>query len=122
MTKAARSIFVFGIYLLGTGLILFALPNSLLAALGLPPTSEPWIRVLGIPVGVMGATYIAAARTNLVPFFRFTVWGRPFVLIAMATLVVFRLAPPILIVFGIVDAAGAMWTRATIRRGEQPGT
>jgi len=117
MTKAARSVFVFGIYLVCTGVILFAVPNSLLAVLMLPPTSEPWIRVLGIPVGVLGAFHVAAARANLVPFFRFTVWGRTVVLVAMTVLVVSQLAPPILIAFGVIDAAGAWWTLTTIRRG-----
>ena len=117
MTKAARSVFVFGIYLVCTGLILFAVPNTLLAILRLAPTTEPWIRVLGIPIGVMGAFHIAAARANVVPFFRFTVWGRPLVLFGIAALVVFRFAPPILIVFGLVDAAGAVWTLTAIREG-----
>jgi hypothetical protein len=116
MTRAARSIFVFGFYLVGTGLVLVAVPNMLLALLHLPPTTEPWIRVMGIPVGVMGAFFIAAARGDLVPFFRFTIWGRAIVLIGMAALVLLQLVPPILIGFGLVDAAGAMWTRAALRR------
>ena len=116
MTRAARSVFVFGIYLVATGLILLAAPNFLLSVLRLPPTTEPWIRVLGIPMFVMGGFHIAAARANLVQFFQFTLWGRPFVLIAMVVLVVLRLAPPILIVFGLVDAAGAAWTLITLRK------
>jgi hypothetical protein len=117
MTRAAQSIFLFGIYLVVTGLILFAMPNMLLALLRLSPTTEPWIRVLGIPVGVMGATYVAAARANIFPFFRLTLWGRAIVPLGLGLLVVFRLAPPILIVFGLMDAAGALWTRAALRHG-----
>lgn len=116
MTRAARSVFVFGIYLAATGLVLFAVPNTLLALLRLASTSEPWIRVLGIPVGVMGATYVAAARGNVVPFFRFTLWGRAIVPIGLALLVLLRFAPPVLIAFGIVDAAGAMWTGAALHK------
>ena len=115
MTNAARSIFVFGIYLVCTGLILVAAPNTLLALLRLAPTTEPWIRVLGILVFVMGAFHIAAARSDVIPFFRFTVWGRGIVLIGLASLVLLKLAPPVLIVFGLVDAAGAVWTRAALR-------
>ena len=117
MTRAARSIFIFGVYLLATGVVLFALPNVLLGVLGLPRTSEPWIRVAGIPIGIMGTFHIAAARAELVPFFRYTVWARPIVLLGIATLVLLRLAPPILLLFGVVDAAGAAWTRAALRGG-----
>ena len=115
MTRAARSIFVFGIYLVATGLILVVVPNALLSLLRLAPTTEPWIRVLGIPVGVMGAFFIAAARADVVPFFRFTVWGRTIVLIGMTALILLKLAPPILILFGLMDAAGAVWTRTALR-------
>jgi hypothetical protein len=115
MTKAARSVFVFGIYLVATGLILMALPNTLLALLRLAPTTEPWVRVLGIPVGSIGAFHIAAARAGVTPFFRWTLWSRVFVLLAMASFVVLRLVPPVLIIFGLVDAAGAAWTSAALR-------
>lgn len=53
----------------------------------------------------------------MIPFFRFTVWGRSIVLIGIASLILLRLAPPVLILFGLVDAAGAMWTGATLRKG-----
>jgi hypothetical protein len=117
MTSAARSIFVFGFYLVGTGMILFAAPNTLLGLLRQTPTAEPWIRILGIPVAVMGAFHIAAARAGVVPFFHFTVWGRAIALIGFASLVVLQLAPPILMAFGLVDAAGAIWTRSALRKG-----
>lgn len=117
MTRAARSIFLFGIYLVATGLILAVVPNALLSLLRLAPATEPWIRVLGIPVGVMGAFFIAAARNNVTPFFHFTVWGRTIVLLAMTALILLQLAPPVLILFGLMDAAGAVWTRAALREG-----
>jgi len=106
---------VFGVYLVATGVILVAVPNTLLALLRLPPTAEPWIRILGVPMGVMGAFHIAAARGDVTPFFRWTLWGRTIVLAAMAALVLLRLAPPVVIVFGLVDAAGALWTRMALR-------
>jgi hypothetical protein len=115
MSKPARSIFVFGLYLVATGLILFAIPNALLGLLRLTPTTEPWIRVLGVAVGVQGALHVAAARQELTGFFRATIWARGIVLFALASLVVLDWAPPILIGFGLVDTAGAVWTRAALR-------
>lgn len=115
MSRAARTIFVFGVYLIATGLILVAVPNTLLGLFRLAPTQEPWIRVLGIVTGVLGAYYVAAARGELIGFFRATLWGRAIVLTAFVLLVVLRLVPAIVIAFGVVDALGAIWTRAALR-------
>ena len=117
MTRAARSILVFGVYLVAAGSILFTVPNTLLALLRLAPTTEPWIRILGMQVAIMGALHITAARGEVVSFFRATLWGRATVLVGLAFLILLQLAPPVLIAFGIVDAAGAMWTRAALRAG-----
>ncbi len=43
MTRAGRSIQVFGIYLAALGLVLFLAPNILLTTFGFEPTQEPWI-------------------------------------------------------------------------------
>ncbi len=115
MTSAARSVFVFGLYLLVTALALATLPNAFLGVLGVAPTTEVWIRVLGVVVGVLGAYYVVAARENLVAFFRASVWGRVLVLLGFTTLVLLRLGPPQLIAIGLVDAAGALWTRVALR-------
>jgi hypothetical protein len=115
MTKAARSVLAFGYYLVLTGVVLYTVPNTLLTLLHLPPTSEPWIRVVGIPVGAMGAMHVAAAHSNLIAFFRISIWTRTIAVLAFALLVLLRLAPPILIAFGLIDGATALWTRAALR-------
>ena len=48
MSKAARSVFVFGIYLIVLGLGLLLFPNSLLGIISIPSTTEPWIRVVAM--------------------------------------------------------------------------
>ena len=40
MSRAARSLFVFGIYLCGLGLILLLVPNLILQFFGVPPTVD----------------------------------------------------------------------------------
>jgi hypothetical protein len=115
MSRAARTIFVFGIYLIATGLVLVVTPNTLLTLLRIPPTTEPWIRVLGVVAAVLGAYYVAAARGEMTAFFRATLWGRALVLGGFSLLVLLHLAPAILIAFGLVDAAGAIWTGVTLR-------
>jgi hypothetical protein len=55
MSRAASSLFVFAVYLVGLGLGLLLVPNLLLRAFGAPPTSEVWIRVIGMLVLCLSA-------------------------------------------------------------------
>jgi hypothetical protein len=115
MSKSATSIFVFGLYLCALGVILILAPNTLLTLFGFLATTEVWIRVLGVVVAVLGAYYVQAARHELVPFYRATVWGRVFVLLSFAAFALARLAPPMLVLFGVIDAFGALWTATALR-------
>src|SRR5437879_12226221 len=76
MTPAARSIRVFAVYLLLLALVLLIAPNPLLQAFGLPPTSEVWIRVVGMLVAFAGVYYWTAAAAELTPFFGATLLTR----------------------------------------------
>jgi len=76
MSRSAKTILVFGLYLCVLGFILLVTPNTLLGVLGLPLTTEVWIRILGGLVAIAGGYYIQAARHKLIPFFRATIWGR----------------------------------------------
>ena len=110
MSASALSILVFGIYLvvIGTGFIL--MPNTILPLFKFPKTNEPWIRVMGAVVLVLGFYYIIAAQNELSSFFWATVVGRFGVLILFSSLVIFRKTKPMLILFGIIYAIGAVWT------------
>lgn len=116
MTRAARSVYVFGIYLIVLGGILIGSPNTLLAVFRLPATTEPWIRVLGVTVLALGMLNVASARTEQTAFFRATVWVRIFVFASFVGLTLAQMAPPVLVLFGLVDLAGAVWTFAALRR------
>ena len=120
MSRAARTILAFGVYCLAVGAVLILIPNLFLAGLGLEPTREPYIRALGVVVMTLGFYYIAAARAEAVVFFRWTLWGQPFVLAAFLGLVIAGAAPPILILFGAVDAAAAVWTALALRGSTRP--
>ena len=115
MSGAARSVFVFGVYLAGTAATLIVAPNSLLGLLQIAPTTDPWIRVLGVVVLALAAYYVTAARGEVVPFFRATVWVRAMALVGFGGLVAASLAPATLVGFGIVDALGALWTWTALR-------
>lgn len=124
MSKAAVSVFVFGWYIFANAIVLIAAPNLLLATLGLEPTREPWLRLLGLITLALSLYYIQAAREEVTAFFRFTTWGRPLILIGTVGLAVAGLVPTVIVVFGVIDAAGGIWTavalRATARSGYPP--
>ena len=110
MNKSACSVFVFGLYLVLLGIILIVAPNFLLVPFFLPSTTEVWIRVVGVVVLFMAFYYIKAARTGMTDFFRWTVYVRPTLIIFFTVFVLLGYADPPLILFGVVDLVGAIWT------------
>ncbi len=114
MSPAALSVYVFGIYLFVTGLGFTLIPNTLLPLFKFPKTNEPWIRVIGLLVILLGWYYTTSARSDLDPFFWATVVGRFGIFIGFILLVVFKRAKPMLILFGLIDAAAALWTYLTL--------
>ena len=117
MSPAARSLQVFGAYLLLLALVLLLLPNTLLGLFGFPPTDEVWIRVVGMLVGILGFYDWQAARAELRAFFAWSVPARLSVPVFFAAFVTLGMAPPALLLFGAVDAAAALWTWSALRRG-----
>jgi len=115
MSRAARSIFIFGVYIVVLGFLLSTLPNIIIGPFGLPEAREVWIRVLGVVAFVLGCYYVQAARQEVTAFFHWTIWGRGAILVGFTLLVVAGQAAPALILFGVVDAAGAAWTALELR-------
>src|SRR5437660_5907429 len=68
MSQAAKTLFVFGIYLCGLGLLLLLVPNLLLRVFRAPPTHEVWIRLNGMFVLCLSFFYVKAARNQLTIF------------------------------------------------------
>jgi hypothetical protein len=116
MDRAARSILVFGAYLIVVGLALVLAPDLVFAPVGIAPSTEPWPRVLGVVVAILGTYYLVAARERLVPIIALSVRARGVAVVAFAGLVMAGWAPPALLVFGAIDAAGALWTWWALRR------
>ncbi len=119
MSKSATSVFVFAVYLYALGLVLVVVPNLLLGLFGIPKTDEVWVRVVGMLVLILGYYYSQAARMGLSDFFRLTVVGRTAVLLFFIAFVLAGFAPPVLILFGVIDFAAAMWTALALK-GESP--
>jgi len=115
MSRSALSLFVFSIYLYLLGFVLMVTPDTLLRTFKVPDADGLWIRVVGMLVIILGFYYSHAARTEIRPFFVWTVIARSSVLLFFMAFVIAGLAPPALILFGVVDFAAAMWTLLAIR-------
>ena len=115
MTRAARSIQIYGIYIVVSGLSMCFVPNLMLARLGVPPTTEGYIRMLGLVLFILGLYYVAAARSQITPFFRWSVWGRGLAVAGVIGLVIIQLVPPAFLGIAAIDAACAVWTAMALR-------
>ena len=117
MSRTAKSLFAFGIYLCGLGLLLLLVPNLLLRVFGVPPTREVWIRINGMFVLCLSFYYVRAARAGLTDFIRWTVWARAAVIVYFASFVLLALAPRWLLLFGVIDLLAAAWTWRALKKG-----
>jgi hypothetical protein len=114
MSKSARSMFVFGIYVAVLGIMLIVVPNFLLR-ISRTSTTEVWIRVVGLLLLYLGFYYTQAARKEMTDFFRWTVYTRSTVIVFFAAFVLLGFARPPLIMFGVIDLLGAIWTGLALR-------
>ena len=114
MNSTELSVFIFGIYLIVVAVGFLFMPNAILPMFKMPKTHEQWIRVMAVLVGVIAYYYIVAALNNLTPIFWATVYGRFGVCVAFIGLVLAKKAKSTLILFGVIDAAGAVWTLLTL--------
>lgn len=116
MSRAAKSLFVFGVYLECLAAFLIFAPNALLSLFGVAATHEVWIRCLGVVVMNIGVYYLIAARQDLAPIIVASVPVRLSLFTLFSIFVVFAHADPAVFLFGLADAAGAGWTFIALRR------
>ncbi len=109
-SKKHLSLTVQAIYVILTGLQLIFVPNMLLDMFGFEPTSEIWIKVLGIVILPLSLVYHAVSQQGNRDSVMATVGSRMFVGIGFTLLVVFGQAKPALILFAGIDIATAVWT------------
>jgi len=122
MSQAAKSLLVFGIYLIGLGLSLLLVPNLMLRLFSVPPTNEVWIRINGMFILCLSFFYILSARHELSIFIRWTVWARVAVIFYFAAFVLFVSAPKALLLFGLIDLLAATWTWLALKKDRSERT
>jgi len=116
MTPASKSVYFFGIYLIVLGIVLITIPNTLLLTLQLPETNEVWIRVVGVLVFSIGMYYVYLAPQNNNTFLALTAYVRASIMVWFILFVMLDWVPPQLILFGVIDLIGAIWTFMALRR------
>ncbi len=116
MTKASKTVFYFGFYLLATGLTLIFLPNLLLTTFGIEPTSEVWIRVVGALAFGIGNYYVFTGPTANEIFLKWTIYNRILIGVWFGLFVAMGWAQWQLLFFGGIDLLGALWTWSAMRR------
>jgi hypothetical protein len=109
MSKSAFSAKVFAVYLFAVGTVLIVAPNLLLSILGLPPTSEVWIHVVGVTAFMIGVYSWIAAKHDNKPFLEASVYTRFAVFVAFTSFAVIGLASPVIVLFGVIDLMGGIW-------------
>lgn len=119
MSRAAKTVFAFGLYMFGQGAFLILAPNVLLGLFGLAPTTEVWVRVVGWALCVLGVYYVQAARHELRPFFQWSAVVRLLQLGFFLALVAARQAAPVLLAFSAVEFASGVWTLLALRQDGQ---
>jgi uncharacterized membrane protein len=115
MSNSARSVTVFGFYLILSGLSFILVPNILLPLFGLAATTEVWVRVVGLLALILGVYFLNSARANDRRFFWDTVLGRVMFCTGVILFVMAGWGSPVLILFGLIDLAGAAWTWTSLR-------
>jgi hypothetical protein len=106
--------FVFGLYVAVLGIMMIVVPNFLLK-ISHTSTTEVWIRVAGMLLVFLAFYYTQAARKEMTDFFRWTVYTRSSVIVFFIIFVLLGLATPTLIMFGVIDLLGAIWTGLALR-------
>lgn len=120
MSRAARSLFVYGLYISTAGVGMLLVPRVFVLAFGLPPGSEVMLRFGGVLALALGFYDLLAARTELSPFLRWSVLPRAFACLVIVTLWALGLMPARLLLIGVVDLGCAAWTWTALRGVRAP--
>jgi hypothetical protein len=116
MSYAAKTVLVFGVYMLGQGIILMIAPNFLLSIFGIQEATEVWVRVVGLCLIVFAQYYIRAAILNMIEFCRLTVLGRVLQFLLFTAIVVNGLGSPMLLLFSGFEMASGFWTYLALKK------
>ena len=109
---------VFAVYLSILSFLLLFWP-SIFLDLGFKDVSSPWVPTLGYVVGALAFYYFMAIRENAVNFYSWTTYARFPILFFFIALVSLGIAPPIMLLIGLIDTGCAIWTSLALKHEQQ---
>jgi hypothetical protein len=116
MSRAGRSFFCFGFWVVACGLALMFAPGMALKAAGITSSSDIFIRVFGTVLLYMGIFYLVAGKASrYTALYRASVYTRASAPIAVGAFVLLTGATPLPLALTALDAAGALWTALALR-------
>ncbi len=116
MTASGKSLFYFGIYVILTGILFLAIPDTLISLNGLPELPKGWSSAVGALALVIGTYDVFAGKNNCLPMIRFSVYVRLGFFVATVLIFLAGQMPATFIVFGVIDALGALITAALLKK------
>ena len=119
MNGVRLSIFTWSVYILGMGVGLLLVPESVTDLLGMDPAKDVWIRVVGVVAVVLGVYYLGSAIHRARWMFWYSVPTRIVSGVALAFLAVTESVWQLWL-FAILDIASAGWTFVALRFKPEP--
>jgi hypothetical protein len=118
MSRTALSIFIFGIYLIFLGITFLFVPEMIFSILAYPTPPDIASRVLGMLFLLLAYYYIRGGldEEGMGKFFMWTVHTRASIIVFLIVFASLQLASPIIIMFGAIDLAAAIWTFWALRK------
>ncbi|HCS20935.1 MAG TPA: hypothetical protein DIW47_10325 [Bacteroidetes bacterium] len=110
MSRSAKSVFIFGMYLAVIGLILLFVPNALITPFGIAPTEEVWIRLSGILFMALTVYYVLAAKHEIVVIMKATAFIRMTIIVFFTAFVLLEFVSATILIFAAIDFLGGIWT------------
>ena len=120
--RAAKTVELFGWFVLLEGLALLFAPRAVGALLHIAPLADQavdYMRIVGLLAGGVGMLYVVSGRVNAYGFAFASLLDRPLVPPIMAVLWYLGIVPASLaLVFSVQDFAGFLWTLSAWRADE----
>ena len=120
LSKNYLSLTVQSVYVVLTSLQLIFVPNMLLGMFGFEPTSEIWIKVLGLVVLSLYFLYNGINKSNNAELVWATVYSRVLVGTGFLLLVLTGQAKAALILFAGIDIVTAIWSWQELKKVRLP--
>jgi hypothetical protein len=115
MTRAGRTLVVFGIYLSFAGMVLLFAPAFVFWLFEVRGTDGLWARIAAMLLLIVGYLCVRSGWESQTLFCRLSVHTRSSVLFLIAAFVYMERASPLMLIFGVIDFTTAMWTASALR-------